>query len=93
MKVVKLHSRYVLAQHGFTHAIRFRRQCLESDAIKKVLWKLHPKSDPWNRWCKWKNPTAPWGYYQDHTRKSAPYWIGVKNESDLTAAILMAKYE
>lgn len=93
MRVVKLGSRYILAQHGFTHGLRFEHRCQESDAIKKALWKLHPNSEPWNRWAKWKNKTAPWGYYQDPARRSTPYWIGVRNESDLTAAILMAKVD
>ena len=92
MKIVKLGSRYILAQHGFTYAIRFEHQCRESDAIRRALYQMHDK-EPWNKWWKWKNLTAPWGWYQDSSRRSSPYWIGVKNESDLTAAILMAKVD
>ncbi len=89
MKVVKLGSRYVLARHGFTHALRFNRDCRESDAVKKALYKIHPGSDPWNIWWKHNNAQARWGYYKDPKRSI--YWVGVKNKADLTAAILMAQ--
>ena len=91
MKIVKLTRRYTLGQYGFTHAIRFPRENKDSDAIKKALYKLHAGSDPWNQWWKLNNQTAPWGYYKQSRRDRPTYWIGVKNEADLTAAILMVQ--
>ena len=92
MRIVKLGSRYVLAQNGFTHAVRFDRQCRASDAIKKALHRLHPNEDPWNQWWPRHHQDAAWGSYKNTKSPSAPYWIGVKNLSDLTAALLMTEH-
>ena len=91
MKIVKLNQRYVLGQYGFTHALRFNCQCRESDAIKRSLNVMHNNVQPWNKWWKWQNQDAPWGYYDQGRRDRPAYWIGVKHEADLTAAILIAE--
>jgi len=88
VKIVKLTRRYVLAQYGFTHALRFNQEGRESDAIKKALTQMYSGVSPWNIWWKWANQAAPWGYYKQPRRDRPTYWIGVKNEADLTAAIL-----
>ena len=93
MKIIKLPYRYVLAQHGFTHALRFDHENKQSAAIKKALYQIHHGKNPWNIHWKWSNPQAPWGYYQERNRRLAPYWIGVRDQRDLTAAILKACYE
>lgn len=91
MRIVKLGTRYILAQYGFTHAVRFERQCPASDAIKKALKQIHVDIDPWNQWWRWQNPQAPWGTYKNSRDPGSPYWIGVKNPVDLTAAILISE--
>lgn len=91
MKIVKLNQRYVLGRYGFTHALRFDQENKESSAIKNALNQMHNNVQPWNKWWKWQNHNAPWGYY-DQSRLDRPvYWIGVKNPADLTAAILMVQ--
>lgn len=91
MKVVKLHRRYVLAQHGFTHALRFESRCQASDAIKKALGQMYIDIQPWTQWWRQQNQDAPWGIYKNPKNPGSPYWIGVKNPADLTAAVLMAQ--
>ncbi len=91
MKVIKLTQRYVLGKYKFTHAVRFDRECKESDAIRRALQQIHSNAYPWNIWWKYSNESAPWGYYKQPRKDRPTYWIGVKNEADLTAAILMAQ--
>lgn len=91
MKIVKLNQRHTLGQYGFTHALRFPYENNEATAVRRVLTRMHSNVQPWNQWWGWKNPTAPWGYYSQSRRDRPAYWIGVKNEADLTAALLMAE--
>jgi hypothetical protein len=91
MKVIKLNRRYVLAQYGFTHALRFNKEGRESDAIKRALSDMYSGISPWNIWWQSLHQEAPWGYYKQPRRDRPTYWIGVKNEADLTAAILKAQ--
>lgn len=90
MKVVKLHSRYVLGQYGFTHGFRFPNQNKDSDRVKRALYQIHGKdTQPWNQWWRWQNQGAPWGYYKAPKKSNTPYWVGVKNEADISAVLLM----
>lgn len=91
MKIVKLTQRHTMGQYGFTHALRFPRENKDSDAIKRALHQMHGNVQPWNKWWGWQNPQSPWGYYSQSRRDRPAYWIGVKNEADLTVAILVAE--
>ncbi len=88
MKIVKLTQRHTMGQYGFTHAFRFARENKDSDAVKQVLGQMYPDVEPWNIWWRY-NKSSPWGYYSQHRRDRPAFWIGVKNQADLTAAILM----
>ena len=89
MKVIKLHNKHVLGRFGFTHAFRFDCENKQSNDVKKALYQLHQDKQPWNRYWHYNNQTAPWGYYKSPKKTKTPYWIGVKNEADITAVLLM----
>lgn len=89
MKIVKLNQRYVLGRYGFTHALRFPKETDQSDAIRRYLYKN--VGDPWSRWGGRWNVTADWGYHRSPRRDRRTYWIGVKGEALLTAAVLAAE--
>jgi hypothetical protein len=90
MKIIKLDRRYVLGKEGFVHALRFRRRDEKSAAIANALESMHGTGWLWYR--PWNDESNyAWGSYRDPRRDRPTYYIGVKNESDLVAAILMAK--
>ncbi len=88
MRIVKLNQRYVLGQHGFTHALRFPRRNPKADSIRSYL--SEHAGDPWSRYIGRFNDPANWGYHKSPKRSRPTYWIGVKDEALLTAAILSA---
>lgn len=87
MRVVKLNRRYTLGKVGFTHALRFSSDNAQASRIRKIMYDMH--GDGWNRW--YRQGDFAWGIYRSPERSRRTYWIGVKNEADLTAAILMAE--
>jgi len=89
MRVVKLNRRYALGKVGFTHALRFPRDNAQAAQIRKIMYDMH--GDGWNRW--YNSKERAWGYYRSPERSRPTYWIGVKNEADLTAAILMTEID
>lgn len=89
MKVIKLDNRHKLRNFGFTHAFRFDKENKQSDAVKKALYQIYPDKQAWNKWWHWNNQDAPWGYYTNINKINGPYWIGVKNEADISAILLM----
>lgn len=88
MKILKLNRRYVLGKAGFEYAIRFPNDNAQASAIRKVLHEMY--GNGWNRYWR-KESDLAWGYYRSWKRSDRTYWIGVRNEADLTAAILMAQ--
>lgn len=88
MQVVKLNRRYILGRAGFTHALRFPSDNAQASRIRKIMYDMH--GNGWNRFWRTTEGLA-WGYYRSPERTRRTYWIGVKNEADLTAALLMAQ--
>lgn len=86
MKIVKLNRRYILGDAGFNYALRFSYQTAEYIQIKYTLQDMY--GEGWSYWCRYQQGN-PWGWWHDFKRRGSPYWIGVQNEADLTAAILM----
>lgn len=86
MKIVKLPKRYILGDAGFNYALRFENECTQSTMIRVTLNQLY--GEPWSYWNRYRTG-ARWGYWKDYKRRGSPLWIGVKDEADLTVAILM----
>lgn len=81
MKVIKLDNRHRLYKEGFTHAFRFNGFEKEYTAIENVFSRKYGYS--------WNNSKC-WGTYWGKTSKngSRVIWIGVRNESLVTQALL-----
>jgi hypothetical protein len=90
MKVVKLNRRHAMGKLGFCHALRFGRKDLKAESITAALERMY--GPPWNPWLR-PNAEMIWGTYRTVRHDRNYYWIGVKNEADLTAALLMAANE
>ena len=88
MKIVKLNRRYILGDAGFNYALRFDDQTAEYIQIKRILQDMY--GEGWSFWFQHRRGT-PWGWWHDYKRRGGPYWVGVRNEADLTAAILMVE--
>ena len=89
MKVIKLDQRYALGKEGFRHALRFKYRNEKSSAIVSALERMHGPGWLWYR--SWDEGSGfAWGSYRDPRRGRPTFYVGVKNEADLLAAILMA---
>jgi len=80
MKVIKLDRRHNLYHKGYRYAFLINRFTEESNKIEKAVKEL----EGW-RWDMtfWGKPKKnAWGY------DSRPYYVGMKNESTATMALL-----
>jgi hypothetical protein len=88
MKIIKLDQRYVLGKEGFVHALQFKRRNDKSTAIVSALERMHGPGWLWYR--SWDEESGfAWGSYRDPRRSRTTFYVAVKNEADLVAAILM----
>lgn len=89
MKIVKLNRRYVLGDAGFNYALRFGYETAEYIQLKRILYNMY--GEGWSHWNQYRRGQS-WGWWHDYKRGGAPYWIGVCNEADITAAIMMIEH-
>jgi len=92
MKIVKVQRRWKLHEHGFVVAIRFENHSKEVAYFEQKLRDTYgPEAlyTPDGYWrSHWGTPvyhTTQWG----HRQYSRPYFIGFRNEADISAALLM----
>lgn len=90
MKIVKLNNRYVLGKGGFTYALRFRYYYNKN--VRNIEQKLHDiHGIGWWSGSRWFNPSKfMWATHLN--QKSREYYIGVRDEKDLTAIILLLEH-
>jgi len=79
MKVIKLDGRHNLKRKGYSWAFRFKGWSTEAGKVETTVKKL--EGFHWD--CTFWGKTNKYG--------SRPYFIGVKNESTLTIALLGLK--
>jgi hypothetical protein len=80
MKVIKLDGRHNLKRKGYTWAFRFNGWTSEASTVENAVKKLEGFN--WNNTYWGKASCKSNGY------ASRPYYVGVKNESTLTMAML-----
>ena len=89
MKVVKLDKRHRLFCKGMTHAIKFENDWDNQRRVENVLrdmygWEYGNKN--WDTFRgKVKINKDHWGHINGRIH---PYWIGVRNEADLSMILL-----
>lgn len=89
MKVIKLDKRHRLFRKGMTHAIKFENEWDKQHIVENVLRDMYGweySNDNWSTFRgKVKINRDRWGFSDGRVH---PYWIGVRNESDLTMVLL-----
>jgi hypothetical protein len=75
VKIVKLDRRHNLYHKGYTYAFVINRFSSDSNKLEQAVKELEG--------FRWDNTF--WGKPKDYSR---PYYVGVKNESTLTMALL-----
>lgn len=95
MKIVKLDKRHRLFRRGMTHAIRFENEWDQQLRVERALTDMH------GYWFGNKN----WDTFRGKVKinrdignglfatRVHTYWIGVRNEADLTMVLLKVKGE
>lgn len=80
MKVLKLDGRHNLKRKGYNWAFRFNGWSSEANKVENAVKKL----EGYHYDCTfWGKPSGRYG--------GRPYYVGVKNESTLTMAMLSLK--
>lgn len=90
MKVVKLNRRHNAFKQGFTHALRFNTWHQKAGEIENFLSQRYGGQFYWDRnRGQWSSGfgSAPRGF------TSRPYWINLKNESDISMILLSGNYK
>lgn len=85
MRIVKLNKTHNLFRSGFTHAFRFSCWVEHQTTIFRmttILTERYGTRHVDNR--QWE---TKWGK-QDNTTRRRPFWIGLKNETDVTIVML-----
>lgn len=94
MKIVKLDRRHRLFRNGMTYAFKFENDWANQRIVEDVLRKMYGweyGNDNWNTFRgKIKINKDRWGHLDGRVH---PYWIGVKNEADITAVMLQTDLE
>ena len=94
MKIVKLDNRHRLFRKGMTYAFKFENDWDNQRIVEDVLRKMYGweyGNDNWNTFRgKVKINKDRWGHLDGRIH---PYWIGVKNEADITAVMLQTNLE
>lgn len=80
MKVIKLDGRHNLKRKGYAWAFRFNGWNSDATKVESIVKRLEG----------WNYNNTFWGKAPDRY-SSRTYWVGVKNESTLTMALLALK--
>jgi len=83
MKIVKLDNRYFAFKRGFTHALKFKSWTLESARTEELLSETYKTS------CYNKNGPYYGAFARPRdVKEPKPYWIYLRNESDISLILL-----
>ena len=89
MKVVKLDRRHRLFRRGMTHAIRFENEWDKQRIVENILTDMYGWSYGNHNWDTFRGKVK---INRGTTELFAPrvhtYWVGVRNEADLTMVLL-----
>ena len=80
MKLIKLDRRHNLYHKGYRYAFLIDRFTVESNSVEKAVKEL--EGFRWDSTFWGKPKKNEWGY------SSRPYYVGMKNESTATMAML-----
>ena len=92
MKVVKLNRRYKAYKDGFTHALRFDTWHIKAGEIEQFLTNRYGSQYNWYK----RHGNSQWtsGFGSRSSKYDArPYWINLRNESDVTMILLSGNYK
>ena len=86
MKVIKLDRRHKLFYKGMVYAFKFENEWDERTRVEGILRNIYG----------WEYDNHDWQTYRgkpvrdktEHYNRTYPYWIGVRNEADITAVML-----
>ena len=90
MRIVKLDRRHRLFRKGMKYAFKFElfenewEKRARVETILRGMYGCEYGNDDWNAFCG-KVSVFKSAHGKSHTR---PYWVGVKNEADITAVML-----
>jgi hypothetical protein len=94
MKVVKLDRRHRLFRKGMTHAIKFENEWDERGQVEIILRGMYGWEYSNHNWGTFRGKVKinrnRWGHLDGRVH---PYWIGVRNEADLTMVMLRVKLQ
>ena len=89
MKVVKLDKRHRLFRKGMTHAIKFENEWDKQRVVENALRDVYGWEYGNYHWDTFRGKVKiirdRYGMYDSRVH---PYWIGVRNEADLTMVLL-----
>lgn len=92
MKVVKLDKRHRLFRRGMTHAIRFENEWDKQRLVENTLTDMYGWGYGNRNWDTFRGKVKinrdRNGFYDSRVHT---YWIGVRNEADLTMVLLKVK--
>ena len=94
MKIVKLDGRHRLFHRGMKYAFKFENEWDERGQVEIILRGMYGweyGNDDWNTFRgKVKINRDRWGHSGGRVY---PYWIGVRNEADLTMIMLRVNFQ
>lgn len=83
MTLVRLDKRHSLFKSGYTHAFRFWGFTAEASQLEKALNRIFGSEYPYpGIWC------GRYGSRTNSSRSNRTYWVGLKDESMATVALL-----
>lgn len=89
MKVVKLDRRHRLFRRGMTYAIKFENEWGKQLLVERALTDMYGWGYGNRNWDTFRGKVKinkdRWGHLDGRVH---PYWIGVRNEADLTMVLL-----
>lgn len=93
MNVVKLDKRHSLFRKGMTHAFRFENEWEQRDRVESVLRRMYGWEWTNRDWAKHRGKCIIVRAENGFPKRTYPYWIGVRNEADITAVMLQVNQE
>lgn len=96
MEIVKLNNRYLLGREGYTHALRFTIHTdpyyKKKTKVIRLLEQLYGNGTYLFGTRFYRGDTSTWATYTYHrSAGGTQYYVGVKDESMLTAVLLMVE--
>jgi hypothetical protein len=92
MKVVKLNRRYKAYKEGFTHALRLISWSKEAGEIEQFLTTRYGSQYNWYTQPGNRQWSSGFGH-RSSKYDTRPFWINLRNESDITMILLSGNYK